>query len=648
MINENRIPIIIVSYRNPNDVAECLSALSQLTADPAFDVFVCENGGSAAFDTLISSLSEADGPCEQDAAANPPLLPMPRFVEVQYLRLRSKDARVTIAEARENFGYAGAINAWLRILLTLPTWSGVWVLNPDTKPDPRALAELVAFSAMRRRGMVGSRMVRPGEPETTASYGLQWRRGLASTKALGRNTPSAVEPDLAKLEARLMAPSGVSIYVTRRCLEYIGLMPEQYFLYFEDLDWGRQAIQSCGVGYAHRSIVVHVGGTTIGSASSRSKASEFSVFLDFRNRIQFVRQHYHSWMAWTVLVLVVRSAEYGMVGAFANMTAAFLGIKAGIANETGRPDRLFEFESGKPRLREIPRPLTNKNFGKAVKRRVKIAISLGFHLLVETNHLLHRMVGRLPAHRLVILYYHGLPANFRANFARHLDKIATRVKVVPADYHDTAAHGGRSVAITFDDAFTSVLNNAIPELRARQMPVTIFIPTGTMGRPPIWEMESEFAYQTEVVATADALRTQISDLVHFGGHSLTHPRLTRLPKTAARAEIAGCRNQLIDIFGVDVRVFAFPYGDFNAETIKLCREAGYERVFTSIPQVTDPASDAFVRGRVLVEPCDGPLEFYLKMSGAYEWMAYISPLKAWLLRFLHRHTRTRNAALSDR
>jgi N-acetylglucosaminyl-diphospho-decaprenol L-rhamnosyltransferase len=68
MINENRIPVIIVSYRNPNDVAECLSALSQLTADPAFDVFLCENGGSAAFDALISSLSEPDGPCDQDAS----------------------------------------------------------------------------------------------------------------------------------------------------------------------------------------------------------------------------------------------------------------------------------------------------------------------------------------------------------------------------------------------------------------------------------------------------------------------------------------------------------------------------------------------------------------------------------------------------
>jgi N-acetylglucosaminyl-diphospho-decaprenol L-rhamnosyltransferase len=640
MINENRIPVIIVSYRNPNDVAECLSALSQLTADPAFDVFLCENGGSAAFDALISSLSEPDGPCDQDATANLLHLPMPRFVQVRCLRLRSKDARVAVAEARENFGYAGAINAWLRILLTLPTWSAVWVLNPDTKPDPRALAELVAFSAMRRRGMVGSRMVRPGEPETTASYGLQWRRGLASTKALGRNTPSAVEPNPVKLEARLMAPSGVSMYVTRRCLEYIGLMPEQYFLYFEDLDWGRQAIEGCGVGYAHRSIVVHIGGTTIGSASGRSKASEFSVFLDFRNRIHFVRRNYHSWMAWTVLVLVIRSLEYGMVGAFANMSAAFLGIKAGIAGETGRPDRLFEFEGGKPRLRKTPRPPTNKSSVIAVKRRVKIAISLGFHLLVETNHLLHRVVGRPAAHRLVILYYHGMPANFRANFARHLDKIATRVKVVPADYHETAARGERSVAITFDDAFTSALSNAIPELRARQMPVTIFIPIGSMGRPPFWEMESEFIYQTEVVATADDLRNQISDLVHFGGHSLTHPRLSRLPEAAARVEIAGCRNQLSEIFGVDVRVFAFPYGDYNAETIKLCREAGYERVFTTIPQVTDPASDAFVRGRVLVEPCDGPLEFYLKMLGAYEWIAYIAPLKDRLLRFLSRYGRT--------
>lgn len=140
----------------------------------------------------------------------------------------------------------------------------------------------------------------------------------------------------------------------------------------------------------------------------------------------------------------------------------------------------------------------------------------------------------------------------------------------------------------------------------------------------------------EVVATAEALRTQISDLIRYGAHSLTHPHLTRVSREQARMEIAGCREQLSEMFGIDVRIFAFPYGEHDAEVVELCREAGYERVFNSFPRVTDAASDEFVRGRVLVNLDDGPLEFYLKMSGAYAWMAYVSGIKQWSKQFLHR------------
>lgn len=640
MTSENRIPVIIVGYRNPQDVVECVQALGHLMADPAFDVWICENGGSAAFDALVASLGSADGPCDQDTTTylDESML---RFVRLQYLRLRSKNARVIVAEARENLGYGGAINAWLRVLLTFPGWCGVWILNPDTQPRPGALAELVAWSAVRQLGMVGSRIVRPGQPEIVVTRGLRWRRMRATTKAIDRHAPAAVEPDPEAVEAHLNAPSGVSIYVTRQCLKQIGFMDEEYFLYFEDLDWGYRAMRSCGVGYAHRSVVVHRGGTTIGSAASRSKASPFSVYLDFRNRVNFVRRHHRSWMAWTVLILVLRSFEYGLVGAFANMGAALCGLKAGIAGETGRPDRIFDFDGRTPRLRRRPTAARDAGryrslLGEATKQRVKIAIALAFYLLAGTMQLLRRGLGRPTPHRLVILYYHGMPAALRTSFARQLDMLSSRVSVVPADYHGAAAPGGKSVAITFDDAFTSVLENALPELRARQMPATIFVPAGSLGRPPAWEAECASAYSKEIVATADALRTQISDLVNLGAHSLTHPHLTRLPPEQARAEIAGCREQMRDIFGIDTRIFAFPYGDHDRAAVELCREAGYQRVFTNIPDVVDPVSDQLHRGRILVDPADGLLEFYLKMSGAYAWMGYIAALKTRLRTFLRR------------
>jgi N-acetylglucosaminyl-diphospho-decaprenol L-rhamnosyltransferase len=352
MSSSTPIPIIIVSYCNPEDVVECLTALQGLTADRAFDIYLCENGGTAAFDNLLSSLLKADGTCKHGTASSI-RKHMPQFVRVRYLRLSNRDARVVVAEATENFGYGGAINAWLRVLLTLPGWSGVWILNPDTRPEPRALTELVGWSAARGRGMVGSRVVIAGQPGVVQTRGLRWRRVRASTEGIDKFAPTAVEPNPDALEAYIEAPSGVSIYVTRGCIERIGLMDEQYFLYFEDLDWGYRAKKSCGIGYAHRSVVAHHGGTTIGSGTSRATASPLSVYLEFRNRVNFVRQHHRSWIIWTLFILVFRSLEYGVMGAFINTRVALMGLKAGAARETGRPDSVFDFHSGgTPNLRK--------------------------------------------------------------------------------------------------------------------------------------------------------------------------------------------------------------------------------------------------------------------------------------------------------
>ena len=99
MISRSNIPIIIVGYRNAEDIVECLAALQTLVPDPKFDVYICENGGAAAFDTLTSALVGGQGPCVQ--LVSPPQLPTmeQRFVRVQTIVLRGVDALVTVAEA---------------------------------------------------------------------------------------------------------------------------------------------------------------------------------------------------------------------------------------------------------------------------------------------------------------------------------------------------------------------------------------------------------------------------------------------------------------------------------------------------------------------------------------------------------------------
>jgi N-acetylglucosaminyl-diphospho-decaprenol L-rhamnosyltransferase len=99
-----------------------------------------------------------------------------------------------------------------------------------------------------------------------------------------------------------------------------------------------RARRQFGVGYAHRSVVVHAGGTTIGSSTRTAQQSPLSVYLEYRNSILFVRDKFPIWLLWTIIVqfsrIVVKSRAYP-IGSF---KAAFRGIVDGIRGESGRPN----------------------------------------------------------------------------------------------------------------------------------------------------------------------------------------------------------------------------------------------------------------------------------------------------------------------
>jgi peptidoglycan/xylan/chitin deacetylase (PgdA/CDA1 family) len=264
-------------------------------------------------------------------------------------------------------------------------------------------------------------------------------------------------------------------------------------------------------------------------------------------------------------------------------------------------------------------------------RRLKLLISAIYWACDQIWRAAGGLVGAPGAPRLVILYYHSVRPGERQRFAHQMDVLKRIADIAPADSAGLLKRGRRAAAVTFDDAFVSVVQNALPELAGRDIHCTIFAPAGVLGRNPTWDMESD-GDQEETVVDAEALRRLPGRLVTIGAHSMTHPHLSKIPVDTARWEIAQSKAQLQEILGQDVSLFAFPYGDHDQTVVDLCREAGYAHAYTIAPQAVDPAERGLLRGRVAVSPSDGGLEFFLKASGAYSWMPLASRLKAALKR----------------
>jgi N-acetylglucosaminyl-diphospho-decaprenol L-rhamnosyltransferase len=327
--------VLIVSYGNSADVERCLRSLARSTWTD-FEVFVCENAGQEAFAQSQRLLTAQDGPLERDHhAVNALDRPGGRLAVVTRCRFRGRAIAVRVAAATENLGYAGGVNAWLERLVLYPGWEAVLVLNPDTVVAETCLSELMAKAA-EGFGMVGGTLVFDDSPDRIFNYGLHWSRRTGRTIAVGGNSP-AVSPPSAELLASIDAISGACMLVTRAFIDDVGLMAEDYFLYMEDLDWGKRRGRHT-IGFARGAVIKHIGGTSIGSAADPKARSSLSVYLSSRNSVLFA----HRWAGWcwiihlaVQLLYVIRYVLHGSLG---SARVALVGVMDGVRGKRGRPD----------------------------------------------------------------------------------------------------------------------------------------------------------------------------------------------------------------------------------------------------------------------------------------------------------------------
>ncbi len=260
-----------------------------------------------------------------------------------------------------------------------------------------------------------------------------------------------------------------------------------------------------------------------------------------------------------------------------------------------------------------------------IKRILKLGISLGFYCASYVWPLVRRWRG-VPAKGIcVILYYHAVPSQQRARFARQMDLLVRCAKPIGIDGVPPLDGGARYAAVTFDDGFESVFENALPELVKRQIPATIFVISDALGQKPGWE-----GYPERTVSV-EQLRKLPADLITIGSHTMTHPFLPAMSEKEARRELSGSRARLEQMLNRKIKLFSFPYGAFNQNLVEWCRDAGYQRVFTTLPVPAFNDPKEFVTGRVWADPTDWALEFRLKLSGAYRWLPLAFALKGRLV-----------------
>lgn len=236
---------------------------------------------------------------------------------------------------------------------------------------------------------------------------------------------------------------------------------------------------------------------------------------------------------------------------------------------------------------------------------------------------------------LVVVYYHTLPESKLDAFRAQLDLLLKLAQPVPALVDPARLPSQPCVAVTIDDGFVSTIRRALPNLLARCIPVTLFVPAGLLGSPPSWSPGGEFDPREESIASGDELRTLAREpLVTIASHGMNHTDFTRLKEREARYQLAASKALLEYITGHEVGGFSFPYGRARAEQARWAHEAGYSHVFGTMPVPATHHQRYGRIGRVRVDPWDTPREFEHKVRGAYRWLGHASNVKQGVMRVL--------------
>ena len=234
--------------------------------------------------------------------------------------------------------------------------------------------------------------------------------------------------------------------------------------------------------------------------------------------------------------------------------------------------------------------------------------------------------------RALVLAYHAIergPAPLciePALFAEHLDVIRDS-DVMPMSLERLAEEvevGGPeepSVAITFDDGCAGVIETAVPMLRERGLPATVFCVAGHLGRPGTTGRRSPPPAPKLRLASAAALADAAGDGIEIGSHGLTHLPLGLAEDAALEREIVASRAKLEEETGAAVSWFAHP-GHFSAgERGRELLRHSYSGAVAGGNRPAEPSADRWAFPRVEMHYLRRPGFLRRALQGADAYLA---------------------------
>lgn len=312
IISYPKVAIIILNWNGWKDTIECLESVQKLSY-PNYQIVLVDNASTDDSLKNIKKWSEGKIPVNTKFVKFSPELKPVKFIEYdratalnggisekeKALENIFSEKRMILILNKENLGFAGGNNVSMRYSLKRD-YDYVWLLNNDSVVDKHALSGMVELIKVDEKiGMVGSTIFDYYNSTKIQSIGVYSPLPRLEKLYFIKNNKVNEDMNYYKGANWLWA---ASLLVISTCLRNIGLLDENYFYCFEDVDWSyRERENDWKLLCSKQSKIWHKGGSKVSKINRKFLGINFvrnayeyfhlRGYYELRNELYFTLKH---------------------------------------------------------------------------------------------------------------------------------------------------------------------------------------------------------------------------------------------------------------------------------------------------------------------------------------------------------------------
>jgi peptidoglycan/xylan/chitin deacetylase (PgdA/CDA1 family) len=175
-----------------------------------------------------------------------------------------------------------------------------------------------------------------------------------------------------------------------------------------------------------------------------------------------------------------------------------------------------------------------------------------------------------------------------------------------------------AVWLSFDDTCRSLLENVLPLVESRRIPVTLFAPSGIVEGDGLFSWRAALIGGRNAMTPAELKRAALIEGVTIGSHTVTHAHMARCSDEELARETCDSRQALEALTGGPVHYFAYPYGELSGREREHLIRAGYRFAATIENALVTPDADPYLVPRFAVANSISFPEAICNMVGVWQ------------------------------